>query len=351
MAYFTGRDVKLAITTEHAALGIEIDSSYDAVVAGKVGNLLADADLIKSREWPNDGDLDETVDDFSNVAISFDAVSTDYMSASSITTTDDTAAVTITFSNSPAAGDEITIVDAEGVSRTYVAHASSTSGLNFSRAGATTAAVDNLQTAIEGQSQSFTITQPTSTTLLLTTDMDRDLGIVLSGDEKNTLDDVTGIDVTISSTDEDISYFGQRTALKAEIKKETTIAITRKRSSKDFDVLFNQARGGVTTFTSSAQVVQSVDDVTGASDTAGVTANLTAINNHDYQPDRNYGYRVYLQFSNGNEVMSIRNCCFQDYSVSLNSDGIQEETLTFYSYVDPVVASAGTTAVTAASTF
>ena len=139
--------------------------------------------------------------------------------------------------------------------------------------------------------------------------------------------------------------------MKAEIKKETTIAITRKRSSKDFDVLFNQARGGVTTFTSSAQVVQSVDDVTGASDTAGVTANLTAINNHDYQPDRNYGYRVYLQFSNGNEVMSIRNCCFQDYSVSLNSDGIQEETLTFYSYVDPVVASAGTTAVTAASTF
>ncbi len=61
MAYFLGSDVKIAVTTEHAALGIEIDSNDDAVVAGKVGNLLADADLIKSREWPNDGDFDETL--------------------------------------------------------------------------------------------------------------------------------------------------------------------------------------------------------------------------------------------------------------------------------------------------
>jgi len=69
MAYFLGSDVKVAITTEHAALGIEINSSDEAVVAGVVSNLLADADLIKSREWPNDGDLDETVDDFDSVAI------------------------------------------------------------------------------------------------------------------------------------------------------------------------------------------------------------------------------------------------------------------------------------------
>ena len=43
MAYFMGSDVQVAVTTEHAALGIEI-ASGDAVVAGKVGNLLADGD-------------------------------------------------------------------------------------------------------------------------------------------------------------------------------------------------------------------------------------------------------------------------------------------------------------------
>jgi len=348
MAYFLGRDVKLAITTEHKALGIEINSSDEAVVAGVVGNLLADADLIKSREWPNDGDFDESVDNFDSVAITNNLSN---VTVGSITKTDDSATVLLTFSNAPTADETIVIVDAEGVSRTYTAHASSTSGLNFSRAGATSAVVDALQSAIEGQSQSFTITQPSATSLLLTTDMDRDLGIVLSGDEKNVLDDITGIDISTETVDEDIAYFGQRTALKAEIKKATTISITRKRSSTDFNVLFNQARGGVRTFTESNQTTESIDDVTGASDTAGVTANLAGIDNHDRQPDRNYGYRVHLMLKEASEVMSIRNCCFQEYSISLNADAVQEETLVFYSNVEPVVSSAGTTAVVAASDF
>jgi len=53
----------------------------------------------------------------------------------------------------------------------------------------------------------------------------------------------------------------------------------------------------------------------------------------------------------GSEVMSIRNCCFQEYSITLNADAVQEETLVFYSLVDPIIASAGTTAVVAASDF
>ena len=347
MAYFLGSDVKVAITTEHPALGIEI-SSGDAVVAGVVSNLLADADLIKSREWPNDGDLDETVDNFDSVAITNNLAN---VSVGSITKTDDTATFDLTFSNAPAAGETIVIVDAEGTSVTYTSHASTQSGTTFSRAGATASVVDALQTSVETQSQTFTLTQPSATVLRFTTTQDRDLGIVLTGDEKNTLDDVVGIDLSTATMDEDIAYFGQKTALKSEIKKTTSITLTRKRSSNDFNVLFQKARGGVTTFTNSGQTVQSVDDVTGASNTAGVTANLAAVNNHTYQPDRNYGFRVHLQLKNGSEVMSIRNCCFEEYSISLNADGIQEETLTFYSYVDPVIASAGTTAVTAASDF
>ena len=71
------------------------------------------------------------------------------------------------------------------------------------------------------------------------------------------------------------------------------------------------------------QTTESIDDVTGASDTAGVTANLAGIDNHDRQPDRNYGYRVHLMLKDGSEVLSIRNCCFQEYSVSLGADAVQ----------------------------
>jgi hypothetical protein len=35
---------------------------------------------------------------------------------------------------------------------------------------------------------------------------------------KNSLADLTGIDIGIGKTDEDVAYFGQKTALKAEIK-------------------------------------------------------------------------------------------------------------------------------------
>tara|TARA_Y100001938_G_C8091912_1_gene435530 strand:+ start:685 stop:1731 length:1047 start_codon:yes stop_codon:yes gene_type:complete len=348
MAYFLGRDVKLAITTEHKALGIEINSSDEAVVAGVVGNLLADADLIKSREWPNDGDFDESVDNFDSVAITNNLAN---VTVSSITKTDDTAVFDLTFSNAPAAGETIVITDADGTQTTYTAHASTQSGTTFSRAGATASVVDALQTSVETTSQKFTLSQPSATVLRFTTSQDRDLGIVLSGDEKNVLDDVTGIDISTETVDEDIAYFGQRTALKAEIKKATTISITRKRSSTDFSVLFNQARGGVRTFTDSNQTTESIDNVTGATDSAGVTANLAGIDNHDRQPDRNYGYRVHLMLKEGSEVMSIRNCCFQEYSITLNADAVQEETLVFYSLVDPIIASAGTTAVVAASDF
>lgn len=350
MTYFLGRDVKLAITTEHAALGIEIDTSDNAVVAGVVGNLLADADLIKSREWPNDGDLDETVDNFDSVAITNNLTN---IAVSAITKTDDTATFTLTISGNPTPGETIAITNPANQTITLTAHVSETSGTNFWQGGSNATVTDSLQTAYEAQANSggFTLTQPTSNTILFTTTQDRDLGIVLSGDEKNILDDVTGIDLTTSTVDEDIAYFGQNTALKAQVKKATTISITRKRSSNDFNVLFQKARGGLTTFTDSGQTQESIDNVTGATDSAGVTANLAAIDNHERQPDRNYGYRVHLMLKDGSEVLSIRNCCFQEYSVSLNADAVQEETLTFYSLVDPVVASAGTTAVVAASDF
>ena len=50
--------------------------------------------------------------------------------------------------------------------------------------------------------------------------------------------DVTGVDVTLGTVDEDIAYMGQNTALKAEIKHETTITITKKRQDGFFNSMF-----------------------------------------------------------------------------------------------------------------
>ena len=40
------------------------------------------------------------------------------------------------------------------------------------------------------------------------------------------------------------------------------------------------------------------------------------------------------------EVFVLRNCCISGHTVSLNADGITEETLELMSYVDPVIKAA-----------
>ena len=53
----------------------------------------------------------------------------------------------------------------------------------------------------------------------------------------NPVKNLIGVELTLGTVDEDIAYMGQRTALKAEIKKETTVVITKKR--QDSFKLFN----------------------------------------------------------------------------------------------------------------
>ena len=124
--------------------------------------------------------------------------------------------------------------------------------------------------------------------------------------------DVTGVDVTLGTIDEDIAYMGQRTALKAEIKKETTIALTLKKALPFFDAVFNQARYGI----------DSTDD--------SIHDGLT-------QPDVEFGYRVYVALNDGTEVITIPNCTMSEHTVALNADGVTEETVTFMSHVTPLI--------------
>ena len=135
----------------------------------------------------------------------------------------------------------------------------------------------------------------------------------------NEISDLVGVDLSIGVIDEDITYMGQRSVLKAEIKKETTITLTMKKSDERFDIAFN----GDGTNTGRYGIKGTGSFHTGLED-PGV---------------EDFGYRVYVKLNSG-EYFMAPNCCIQAHSVTLNADGVTEETLEFMTYLDPIIKSA-----------
>jgi hypothetical protein len=115
--------------------------------------------------------------------------------------------------------------------------------------------------------------------------------------------------------DEDVQFIGQRNVLKAEIKKENSITLTRKKKDNVWNVCFNEARFGINEGGDGLADGRAQPDYTG------------------------YGYRVYLKFATGatGETFILPNCCITEYSTSMSPDASQEETITLMSYVDPII--------------
>ena len=128
--------------------------------------------------------------------------------------------------------------------------------------------------------------------------------------------DVTGLDLGIGAMDEDISYLGHRTPLKAEVHKETTVSLTIKRKNAVFDTIYS-------------------GDKDGAIGRWGVTG--SALADGLSEPTTEYGYRLAIYIKDGHEVFTVRNAAFMGHSVTLSADGTQEETLEFSSQVEPVI--------------
>tara|TARA_R110002020_G_scaffold64613_1_gene171363 strand:+ start:1226 stop:2362 length:1137 start_codon:yes stop_codon:yes gene_type:complete len=59
--------------------------------------------------------------------------------------------------------------------------------------------------------------------------------------------DLTGVDLGLGAVDEDISYIGRSAVVKAEMKKETTITLTKKKNNSVFDAVYCTAVGRATT--------------------------------------------------------------------------------------------------------
>ena len=165
------------------------------------------------------------------------------------------------------------------------------------------------------------------------------------------ISDVTGVDLSISVSDEDVGPFLGKPQImqKVELRKETVVTITRKKSNNFFDVLYNGPSvlaefGG-----------DKVDDHRmGAR--FGVISDTT--DNKYYINDGStfmhsvvesgaatsccYGYRVHIVIgnrpdgsANPGEIFTVRNAVMTGHTVTLNADGVTEETIEFTSSVAP----------------
>jgi len=149
----------------------------------------------------------------------------------------------------------------------------------------------------------------------------------VSDNDELKVDDLTSIDFTFGATDEDIAYVGQRTALKAEIKKEISLVLTRKKKNALWDELWAKARCGV-------RATTNVSDLAGGSDNVAFDNNLNSESMVDVNGSA-YGYRAYLQLKDGTEVLTLPNMCISEHTTTMSTDGVQEETLTLYGNVTP----------------
>lgn len=130
---------------------------------------------------------------------------------------------------------------------------------------------------------------------------------------------LTGVDIGIGTMDEDTVFMGANTPLKAEVRKETTVTLTKKKNSAAFDVMFN----GDSTGNLGRYGVDSGNDLIGGLAQPGALHDST------------FGLRIFIQLKDGSEVLCIRNAQMTAHTMTLNADGTQEETIEFTSMVNP----------------
>ena len=358
MAYFLGRDVKVAMTTEHEAFSIKY-ASNTLDIRGTASNAVADDDAVPRRP------------------IGLKVAGT--AGAAEVSTITVSTATEANFeSTSSSSNKAITLFDPDG--DTYVIDFETAGGSSYvqtSQAAAATGAALKITLATdEGGTGAIateiaddinadatfsklftasasgaivTITNAQTgdaTDILRGSGFDGDILVVATGtqgvDASNIISDITGVDITIGTVDEDIAYLGQRTALKAEIKNEVTLVLTRKKSDASFDLLYNKARCGIRATTGATALAGGTDNVAFDINLNMPTADASG---------SGFGYRLYLELKGGSDVLSLSNMCILDHSVTFGADAVQEESITFYGNVEPIISTATVNTTTAETAF
>ena len=143
------------------------------------------------------------------------------------------------------------------------------------------------------------------------------------------ISNLTGVDLVIVTNDEDVSFMGANTPLKAEVRKETTVTLTKKKDSPTFDLLFSGPPNLLGTDTT--------DGTGNAGVRWGVKTGGASVYDGLEEPSTDFGYRVFVQLKGAAEILAIRNAQMTSHTVSLNADGTQEETIEFTSQVQPLI--------------
>ena len=354
MAYFLGRDVHAAITTEHDVCGISVVAEsgkafVDNVLIATAASVATGTEIITTdaaHGLTNGDPVNITMDATQTPPAGLTDTGNRYFARSAGS---DTILLYDTYANCIAGGSggKVDITGSSNIANVNITRELST-GTNDPPTASPNTFIRNRSHPKYGASGDV------GNLALIVGDSSTPEGIEqTTAAYKNTITDLIGIDITTGAVDEDVSYFGQRTPLKTEIKKESYVTFTMKKSDNRFEVLYNKARDGVLTYTTSSKTAFDVDSAVAIAAATLPNVNATELNNGNptakEAPSRNFGYRIHLMLKTGAEVITFQNCCITDYGVSLNSDGIQEETITFYGYVKPVVTAAAIGYITAST--
>ena len=357
MAYFLGKDVTVNIATEDGANGVEVDANTGGVSIYDVGVVTGASFTATGATAPTDVQVTTSGSGYTGFpALSGIGVSGISVASFTAGTSDGTTwsavvdapggggitatlsgtlvggalnAVTITNPGSKYTGSvpTVTVTTDQGTPSTVTAAIDALANTIIVAApdGDGTTAVVNLVNGGSGYETTDTITGSGSTTARTTTGANFATGRLYAGSGAARVANVIGIDLSIGAMDEDITYMGKRTVQKVEVKKETNITLTRKKQDMSWDAIFNSGyRWGI----------------------SGTTRNEGLS-----EPDIYHGYRLVLDLSGsaGQEVMTIKNACIAGHGASLNADGTTDETMEFYSYVEPVVSGSAASGATSLS--
>ena len=157
--------------------------------------------------------------------------------------------------------------------------------------------------------------------------------------------DITGVDLSVGSSDEEIAYFGTKTPGKIETKSDMSISITKKIRDRLFATM--------------AQGNTIADNSTGSGGHGGKHGICAAVGGaknlvHDGTIDPKsslddggtvgYGYRVAIQLkaatsasSTDGAVIVLRNCSLGEYTHTVSPDSANEESITLVSAVSPLI--------------
>tara|TARA_R100000988_G_C3984450_1_gene158850 strand:+ start:114 stop:1178 length:1065 start_codon:yes stop_codon:yes gene_type:complete len=340
MAYFLGRDVAIGLTTEQPHYALELDSG-DLKVSGTAANTFDSTKVFIPRRQDVGTTAESTKVTFESNTVSdygsttsnnkyvliYDSQGQKFLitlntgSSTAPTTLDEDFAVHVNISGSGA--------DSGNIAQLVKAAVDAQAGF----AAAFTISIDDKHITFLDKITGSAVDAERGTgftnSILVVTQVADGANAALADLSTVKMTDITGVDFTFGVVDEDIAYYGQRTALKAEIKNEITLSITKKKNDAGFSQLFNEARCGIRgTATAVTEVASGL--------------NTVEMNNNLNQPladvkGSGFGYRLYLQLKAGTEVMTLPNMCVTEYSITLNADAVQEETIVFYGNVKPII--------------